>query len=129
MLRVLLFALSLVLSVSSMSQVVTLHTVAVAEGIPDKGAGRFVFSEYSKDSTIVLINMSDSTITFNDKQFMIAANPTHWNVCRTYKWCTFWGYDSGLNKAAVKLFRYDNSNRSKICVFSRDAAWKFLGTE
>lgn len=129
MLRVLLFALSLVLSVSSMSQVVTLHTVAVAEGIPEKSTGRFVFSEYSKDSTTVLINMNDSTITFNDKRFMIAVNPNHWNVCRTYKWCTFWGYDSGLNKATVKLFRYDNSNRSKIYVFSRDAAWKFLGIE
>ena len=126
--RIIVLLASLLIYMASSSQVVVLHTVAAADGALDKNA-RYAFCGYARDSAKVYINMNDSTVSFGDNKFMIMSNPKVWDIQRTYKYCTFWGYDADYHKVYIKLFRYDGSTRSKICVFSKDKAWRFIGNE
>lgn len=116
-------------AINTYSQVVSLKVTATASGARDGIHYRYKFGSYARDTSDVFINLNDSVVTAGDKQYMIVTTPEHWHIHRTYKWCTFMCCDNNYRKVFVKLFRYDNSNRSRIHIYEMDSATRYWGKE
>ncbi|MBO4332538.1 MAG: hypothetical protein J5875_05170 [Paludibacteraceae bacterium] len=108
----LLFIFALSLCSLCSASTVKFETVANASGVIDhRNNGQYKWTNWSRDTSSITFELSDSVICINNTKFHIIEAPKKWHVLKDRKYVEFQCADEFLAKTNIRIVEFDDKNR------------------